>query len=993
MDPTITAPGSYQQYKNDTAVFLTWVSQAAQACGWASNVSKQTSPTVEQPPESSAAGPTNLRVREILEQAQCIVKSISTTLYLPQAVARLARRAISTRRAFTRRFSSLDLANRPTQDPRDLPVAHSNKTHEFFTDTLQEALELLEICTSSQSDHSREVPVPVDAEVELKNRFSLLEVEDCEDYEEVSSYLQNQDQSTEPRISGPASAASPDDVMVDADDIYMRIFCFFEDMNALRKQLLDTWSSYQQGSRDIVSVTMATNAAIALVEQMDLELMRDLAPVKSLEQAFGPLGSDPGDSITLYTSILSAVMTGTHFEPFQCYNELGRWLFTDIVVILAKFLQGVTLHRRMQGSLSRTKPTKHDERAKSPGVWPHIYTMEASANICLADPFAFFEHPKFKELQEMDNSLTPILMDTCIRKVLVQKIQTDSPEKSSARAMHIDQFTHSLMKVKCPPLQTDTVFAVAVLRDIHTVLGEDVSKPLLELKNYIGDCLSRVSYSLAGHPDPADPLVFDADVHLLDCIEGALYFVSDESTGWDTVKASTPQQQPDESFRMDEAELQYAAAVIRLQNADKAVIENRTSHLASLEQPYILPSRDHELVWKGNPLACGTAILNLALATEQAGICLANYHLTIVWTAQLYAAMQQRKLLQGRWEELDKLIQVHISPLFFGSLPKSAKKSYYTFMMRIGATPSGGKFKKSEVLSVKALGGDRTGMKPRLQAKASCLSISSTAIALCPWFDGQESLIRTVHNIHAIMKKGSSRKPVRFDTLNFLGAFCDHLSNDFDHFSINYFGLTKFCSGMLQAFLDTERVPPLTNVSLSKENRRKRLKESQTDGFVPFLPALCQILQEDMYWEERQSQVRKHAKANLAERANGASIIKWDSPTSLVERAKVLCNGQESVLEVSHESHIVAASEFFQEYLDAKGVLSRTVPADDTAAQDSAVSSESSGLGLTSETASAGEKSTYRKPWVEDESSDEDTVAVSGRGDSELAAGEVLFDP
>jgi hypothetical protein len=33
-DPTIAAPGSYQQYKSDTAAFLTWLQNAAKSCSW-----------------------------------------------------------------------------------------------------------------------------------------------------------------------------------------------------------------------------------------------------------------------------------------------------------------------------------------------------------------------------------------------------------------------------------------------------------------------------------------------------------------------------------------------------------------------------------------------------------------------------------------------------------------------------------------------------------------------------------------------------------------------------------------------------------------------------------------------------------------------------------------------------------------------------------------------------------------------------------------------
>ena len=49
-----------------------------------------------------------------------------------------------------------------------------------------------------------------------------------------------------------------------------------------------------------------------------------------------------------------------------------------------------------------------------------------------------------------------------------------------------------------------------------------------------------------------------------------------------------------------------------------------------------------------NPLYCGTILLNLAAMTEEAGVALANHHLSIFGTAHLYNAMRQLDLTQIR---------------------------------------------------------------------------------------------------------------------------------------------------------------------------------------------------------------------------------------------------------------------------------------------------------------------------------------------------------
>ena len=120
---------------------------------------------------------------------------------------------------------------------------------------------------------------------------------------------------------------------------------------------------------------------------------------------------------------------------------------------------------------------------------------------------------------------------------------------------------------------------------------------------------------------------------------------------------------------------------------------------------------------------------NIALAREQAGISLANYHLFILGTSHLYNALLKKSLIKGHWQTLEKVMEMHKSAMFFGTLPETLTKIYNSFIMRLGGNPA--KQKKQAEINIIGKGGDRTGKLPLAKADASCLSISDTAHLSC----------------------------------------------------------------------------------------------------------------------------------------------------------------------------------------------------------------------------------------------------------------------
>ena len=167
MLPDVLA-SSYRRYKEDTNVFTTWLSQAAQACGWKSPTKPQATPaemptintpkapklkgrerklardaakagnqssnSVEKDPEAKAL-PTmryTISTGDLLRQTAVVSGWTKDRIRMPPNVQRTLERAISARKRCAAWFQRTDSRNK-----------FSNNSHRYFIDVLQKAAETL----------------------------------------------------------------------------------------------------------------------------------------------------------------------------------------------------------------------------------------------------------------------------------------------------------------------------------------------------------------------------------------------------------------------------------------------------------------------------------------------------------------------------------------------------------------------------------------------------------------------------------------------------------------------------------------------------------------------------------------------------------------------------------------------------------------------------------------------------------------------------------
>lgn len=719
-------------------------------------------------------------------------------------------------------------------------------------------------------------------------------MEDCEDYEQVAQHLDAPGKKTAKAPAKSPFGMLPDDPsdIVDADDVCMRIFCFFEDVNKLRSQLKEIWRSYSQDSHQLIAATMATNAAIAIIDQMEKELLESLPSESALLEAFNMPSFSRAAPYMAIIGILAADTFGIGvLDPVAACSELGKfWLF-DIALIVAKCSRGFIERFQSQGSLTQVKANakKRGGKWQMPPGWkayPHIWSLRATALRTSKWADQLLNHPAFDAFEACDELLTPILMDTYLRRE-----QLDAESSIPAGPVrHTDQLTTSLLELFQTGMSTAVVFGVAAMYDIHSALGDSVAEPWRILQTRVNEYWDRVKYN---HYDPKNPtpkigpswLVGDAGDTAL--IERCKLLIEDDRP-WSSLKAASPKCQPFHTYRLNESDKTVVMRSLLTPGLNLTQIEVRARRIQALNKPFILPSRDRDLYWVGNPLASGTFLYNISITMNRAGICLANYHLSICWMAYLYTGMTNQNMLRGSWPELEKVIGVHLSSMFFGSTLNAPNKLFNTFMLRLGAkVPSKGVFNATQRLTIIGIGAIKTGKKPRDQAGASCLSISDTTDIAAQWGRGQHSTLQVVHLVHKVMYPSAGKKAknmIRFAPLTFLNAFRDHMMKETDHMSIDYVGLPRFCSDLLSGLLHSKRIM-LPDSALNPDNyytrqsstpsneHPDRVDPSNTNN--PVLAHLVKnILWEDKEWEEKmQSQDKKLAKQNkLAGRVSWLSV-------------------------------------------------------------------------------------------------------------------------
>jgi hypothetical protein len=317
--------GSYQQYKNDTNVFTTWLSKAAAACGYKSPRAAAAPPPSPPKPfltsksltaTSSASNLTlaeklraqaekkakkreekkkgtsldlapepvpiptlkhTVKTQELLRQAEAVSEGPKTKI--PDAVMLVVERAIQARKRCTAWFERTGIDN-----------SQSTDGHRHFIEILEQTLKILKPDYSPKDGPSGSMGPKMAATSRkassssqvhdlsgLSNRFSSLQMDGTEDTTEITVAIEAISAASGPKLQKAEPRATPtiDMFELDYDDSFdpmFDVFCFFEDLHRVQDFLNETWAKFKKGELDLMTAAIITNGAFDLVRREEHEL-------------------------------------------------------------------------------------------------------------------------------------------------------------------------------------------------------------------------------------------------------------------------------------------------------------------------------------------------------------------------------------------------------------------------------------------------------------------------------------------------------------------------------------------------------------------------------------------------------------------------------------------------------------------------------------------------------------------------------------------------
>lgn len=243
----------------------------------------------------------------------------------------------------------------------------------------------------------------------LHNVFAGLELEDCAEDQAP--------QVSDSHLEAKRGKSSPqhDAAVVEIEDDDMRIEGFFEDLWELRSQVLKLWQQWSDDEMGLLPVAMATNAAIALAEQMEHELFAAILPdgdsIAKINTPF--LGVASGYSTLL--GYMTKVPRGMSVDISKiCLSDTSLF-FMDMAVILSKIAAGFKRHSKsdtfagLREAMAKGKLSEDSEQY----LWPPIETLEA---MCIRTTFFkpdvdtnfLMQSATFHSLARKDDFLAPL---------------------------------------------------------------------------------------------------------------------------------------------------------------------------------------------------------------------------------------------------------------------------------------------------------------------------------------------------------------------------------------------------------------------------------------------------------------------------------------------------------------------------------------------------------------------------------------------------------
>ena len=496
---------------------------------------------------------------------------------------------------------------------------------------------------------------------------------------------------------------------------------------------------------------MATNVAIAFAEQLEKDLL-------------GELFGHPLPPIMPYTFVgLPSSYAAIVGKVFQSHSDealetgygvdlrVGMVLAPETDVIRCKY---AFLLNRMSGALCARKDSKdssffdlrwqlerEDERTKPFNIYLAILGIKLSLILWAEDVETFLEDEGVQALDNLDELLVPIISSIFLRDEMLEA------SSQAPRTRRCDAITSAVRNLENGCVGAAALLSVAILDDLNTILDAHSRQQIFEaLQGCVKQSKTFVSLGSDNELLPNVAVWLSADLHAPATIANLPICADANWDGW-----KSWHELADLSIDTSRVPDKYLERLPVGTTVPKEQRSERLELLKACPWHHVPCPSSISRCWTSNPVSCGTMMYNLDLAREQAGICLANYQLTILATAYLYIAFRNRNLLHGHWSDMEAIIEVHGEAMFFGPPPSDNVELYRRWNLRANIQKL-----KAKILSGGS-GGDRTGRQPVRIAGASCLSTSDVADVFCQYFEDKETFIRAVHAVNKIWTQDKTK--------------------------------------------------------------------------------------------------------------------------------------------------------------------------------------------------------------------------------------------
>ncbi|KAK3705021.1 hypothetical protein LTR37_013538 [Vermiconidia calcicola] len=205
---------------------------------------------------------------------------------------------------------------------------------------------------------------------------------------------------------------------------------------------------------------------------------------------------------------------------------------------------------------------------------------------------------------------------------------------------------------------------------------------------------------------------------------------------------------------------------------------------ARLDIKMIRPHENLNFASEYNPFFSGTKALELALKVEDAGVALANHHLSIFATAHLYNALRQHQVINFQWPVMDRIMELHVGPMFAGELPVTPQAMCTHLEVRIGRNHSTQTEKKQKWKIT--TDGAGTGLRQLLDP-----SIARNRVL----YQLEEGVQQ-----RALFEKANPkyRQQRQLTPTQFISQLANSLPQTMQSIRINYVRLTKVCNNLMR---------------------------------------------------------------------------------------------------------------------------------------------------------------------------------------------------